>query len=316
MRDGSLISVLDLSAPELEALVDRGLQLKSRPDAGDACLRNRCVGLLFRRRSTRTRTSFFWAVSRLGGRCISFGADELQLSNGESLADTARALSLHLDALVVRTDGPESELLELREAAPEMAIINALTEHEHPTQAIADLLTIKEAFGAFAGLHVLYVGLPCNTMNSLVLALARLAGVRITVLSPILNPLGWLQERDAALGAAREVSVVQHWTQIAAPADVVYATRWESMGRTPALADWQRVRERYYLTAARLTSITTPRGIFMHDLPATRAGEVDDAVLDGTRSHIWSQAFNKGIAAMLALERAVGAAKPTDDRGG
>jgi ornithine carbamoyltransferase len=308
----SLLSILDLDRAALTRLVDRGLELsrefpahrartvRARPDGR---LAGRLVGLVFTKPSTRTRTSFFWAVTRMGGACIIYDAGGLQLGNGESLEDTAMALSRHLDAAVVRTDGPPEELETLRAAADGMPIINALCHREHPTQAIADLVTIQGEFGELGGVRALYAGLPCNTMSSLVLA-AAMVGMRLTVLTP-LPPGDWLRAAVARVDAGGAIRFAERWEDVEAPVDVVYTTRWESMGHAPAFEGWRERRAAFALDEARVARLLSPRGIVMHDLPATRGGEVTDAVLDGPRSRIRAQAFNKGISAMVALERAL-----------
>lgn len=312
----SLLSILDLDAPALGGLVDRGLELTRACPAHAARtirllpstrLSGKAVGLVFTKPSTRTRTSFFWAITQMGGDCLAYDGGGLQLGNGESLEDTAMALSRHLDAIVVRTDGPPEELETLRRAADGMPVINALCHREHPTQAIADLVTIKQEFGSFEGLHALYVGLPCNTMNSLVLA-AAMIGLRLTVLTPAGgSDDAWLRDAVGALDAGRKIRFARRWEEVTEPVDVVYATRWESMGNAPALAAWRELRASFLLDESRVARVLTPRGIVMHDLPATRGGEVTDGVLDGPRSRIRAQAFNKGISAAVALERALAA---------
>jgi len=310
----SLLSILDLDREALTHLIDRGLALTREFPAHQARtarvrrddqLDGKLVGLVFTKPSTRTRTSFFWAVTRMGGSCIVYDAHGLQLGNGESLGDTAMALSRHLDAAVVRTDGPPEELETLRRAADGMPIINALCHREHPTQAIADLITIKHEFHSFSGVHALYVGLPCNTMRSLVLAAARV-GLRLTVLDPSAgNDDGWLREAVVRADPGGVVRFARRWEEVEAPVDVVYTTRWESMGHAPAFDGWRELRAAYALDEARVARLLSPRGIVLHDLPATRGGEVTDGVLDGPRSRIRAQSFNKGISAVVALERAL-----------
>lgn len=310
----SLLSILDLDRESLTDLVDRGLELTRefpghRARTAHTRLSDRfagkLVGLVFTKPSTRTRTSFFWAVTRMGGTSIVYDGGGLQLGNGESLEDTAMAMARHLDVAVVRTDGPPEELQTLRRAADGMPVINALCHREHPTQAIADLVTIKSEFPSFGDVHALYVGLPCNTMNSLVLASA-MAGLRLTVLNPAPgDDDGWLREAVARIDTGRVIRFVERWQDVEMPVDVVYTTRWESMGHAPAFEGWRELRAEFALDEARIARLLSPRGIVLHDLPATRGGEVTDAVLDSPRSRIRAQAFNKGISAVVALERAL-----------
>ncbi|MFO0562394.1 MAG: hypothetical protein U0269_30540 [Polyangiales bacterium] len=310
----SLLSVLDLDAAGLSALVERGLALsRACPQHAARTVRvlpstrlaGRAVGLVFTKPSTRTRTSFFWAVTQMGGDCLVYDGGGLQLGNGESLEDTAMALSRHLDAAVVRTDGPHHELETLRRAADGMPIINALCHREHPTQAIADLITLRDALGALDDVHLLYVGLPCNTMSSLVLAAATL-GVRTTVLCPAPGADdAWLRDAVGARDQRRVVRFIRRWEEVEGPVDAVYATRWESMGHAPAIEGWRELRAAFVLDRARVDRVLSSRGVVLHDLPATRGGEITDEVLDGPRSRIRQQAFNKGISAAVVLERAL-----------
>jgi hypothetical protein len=166
-------------------MVDEGCALSvGGTDYADA-LRGKVVGLYFRQPSTRTRTSFFVAVHRMGGVSIQYGPGDLQLENGESIGDTAMIFDQVLDSLVVRTNGPESELRALAGGGRNLAVINALSEGEHPTQAIADLITIQQEFGSLAGRHILYIGAANNTSGSLLLAASRIPGLQITMVEPV-----------------------------------------------------------------------------------------------------------------------------------
>jgi ornithine carbamoyltransferase len=186
-----------------------------------------------------------------------------------------------------------------------MPIINALCHREHPTQAIADLITIKHEFHSFGGVHALYVGLPCNTMNSFVLA-AAMVGLRATVLVPAGGSYdGWLRDAVARIDTGHVIRFATRWEEVESPVDVVYTTRWESMGHAPRFETWRELRSAFALDEARIARLLSPRGIVLHDLPATRGGEVSDGVLDGPRSRIRAQAFNKGISAVVTLERAL-----------
>jgi ornithine carbamoyltransferase len=317
--EGSLLSILDLDRTSLSRLVERGLELTRRCPTHRAStaavlppeqLSGKSVGLVFTKPSTRTRTSFFWAVTQMGGHCLAYDGGGLQLGNGESLEDTALAMTRHLDAIVVRTNGPPAELERLRDAGEGMPVINAMCYREHPTQTIADLVTLRQEFSSLDGLHLLYVGLPCNTMNSLVLGCALL-GVRMTALNPAAGPDdAWLRDAVARVDRSGVIRFARRWEELEAPVDAVYATRWESMGHAPDVASWRELRAGFVLDEARVARLLTPRGVVLHDLPATRGGEVTDAVLDGARSRIRAQAFNKGISAAVALERALPSSAP------
>src|SRR6476659_3175126 len=170
----------ELSAGELDALLERALELKSAPLSSRA-LDGRSVALIFQKPSTRTRLSFEVGIDELGGHAVVLRSDELQLSRGEALRDTALVLSRHVCAVGVRT-GPDEKLAELA-AYSEVPIVNMLTAGHHPCQALADLLTLREAHGSLAGLRLAYVGDGNNVARSLAL-LGTLAGVDVAVASP------------------------------------------------------------------------------------------------------------------------------------
>jgi ornithine carbamoyltransferase len=170
----------ELSADELSALLDRGLELKSKPRSSDA-LRGLAVALIFEKPSTRTRLSFEAGVVELGGHPMVLRPDELQLSRGESIKDTALVLSRHVAAVGVRT-GPDEQLQDLA-AASSIPVFNMLTAGHHPCQALADLLTLRETFGSLDGLKLAYVGDGNNVARSLAL-LGTLAGLDVAVASP------------------------------------------------------------------------------------------------------------------------------------
>src|SRR5437764_13368566 len=191
----------ELSATELEALIDRALELKRAPLSSQA-LSGRCVGLVFERPSTRTRVSFEVGIGELGGHAVVLRSDELQLSRGEALRDTALVLSRHLAALGVRSDADET-VQELAEHSA-IPVINMLTPLHHPCQALADLLTLREAYGTLEGLRLAYIGDGNNVARSLAL-IGTLAGVEVAVASP----QGYALEQDLSLpeGAAGALSM-------------------------------------------------------------------------------------------------------------
>lgn len=165
----SLLSLTDLTTETVERLTRRSVELAASSTYRQT-LAGRSVGIFFRKSSTRTRTSFWAAATRLGAQVVTYGPDDLQLVTGESPEDTARVLSNYLDLLVARTNGELDELRRFTGAG--LGVVNALTEHEHPTQALADLSTLREAFGELAGRELLYVGEGNSTAAALVLATA------------------------------------------------------------------------------------------------------------------------------------------------
>lgn len=291
----SLISLSETTAEELTAIVGRAVEFGAGASATP--LAGRAVGIYFRRSSTRTRTSFWRAAIRLGADVITYGPDDLQLTTGESLADTARVLSGYLDALVVRTNGDIAELRELAQA-PDLAVVNALTEFEHPTQALADLATIEEEFGALAGRHLLYVGEGNSTAAALVQAAALTPDFELTLLTPAGYGLP-ANTFDDTVSRIRQCHDIE---ELPKPVDVVYTSRWQTMGVSKADPDWRSSFDPYQVNAELLERVSYAWTIFLHDLPAIRGQEVSDEVLDGPRSRAWRQAYHKMTSAMAVLE--------------
>lgn len=296
-----LISISDLSGDELRHLADSGAEIAAgRPPAGRP-LDGRIVGIYFRRTSTRTRTAFTAGALRLGAQTIAYGPHDLQLNTGETSGDTGRVLSGMLDALVVRTaDQPQ----ELRAFAGQdrMPVINAMSADEHPTQAIADLVTLRERFGRVENLRILYVGEGNNTAAALALALTRFPGVELELRTPPGYGLGQqLRLRSQKQAGRSGGSCVERHDMSGLPGgfDVIYTTRWQTTGTTKPDQDWRAIFAPFRVS--RQLWQTSPGALFMHDLPAHRGDEVDADVLDGPASIAFRQAENKLNSAMAIL---------------
>ncbi len=297
-----------MSAETLSALVASGMEIVRGAWAERQPLKGKVVGILFQCSSTRTRTSFSVGALHLGASIVSYGPNDLQLTTGESITDTARVLSEYLDALVVRTNGPIADLQAMAQQA-KMPIINAMSENEHPTQVIGDLITLNEAFGDLRGLHVLYVGEGNNTAAALALAIAKMPQMQLTLVTPKgygVQPaiLAQAQQHAAAHGS----TIVHHHDLTSLPqnVDAVYATRWETMGVQHDDPNWREVFKPYCITTELMTAVSKPQGtIFMHDLPAMRGGDVVDAVLDGPQSWAFRQAHHKLTSAKVVLNWAI-----------
>jgi len=298
-----MLSTATLGAETLRRLVDYGLaaadgSLTARPLAG------RTVGIYFRKTSTRTRTSFTVGAMKLGASTIAYGPNDLQVATGETIQDTARVLANYLEVLVIRTNESVAEMEELAHQ-DRMAIVNAMSDNEHPTQALADLTTLKEAFGRLAGLHVLYLGEGNNSAASLALAMGQLEGMRLTLVTPPGYGLpAEVVARAQALAARHGAAVEQHHDMAGLPrgVDAVYTTRWLTMGVKKADDDWLDRFRPYTITPAVMAEVSKPQGtVFLHDLPAMRGYEVLDEVLDGPQSIAFRQAYHKMTSAMATL---------------
>ena len=280
----------ELDREELLALLERAEQLKRGREQGEGrdSLAARSVALIFEKPSTRTRVSFEVGVAELGATPIVLRADELQLTRGESIADTGRILSRYLHGIVIRS-GSDERVRELAEGAT-VPVINGLTPEHHPCQALADLLTLKERFGELDGLRLLYVGDGNNMARSLAI-LGRTAGVEVVIASPdgyrIEDGLAELTDdpRAAASGA-----------------DAIYTDVWVSMGDENEAENRRRDLAPFQLND-QLLDAASERVIALHCLPAHPGEEITAEVLYGERSAVWEQAENRLHAQKALLER-------------
>jgi ornithine carbamoyltransferase len=298
-----LLSLRDIGPENLSLLVDRSLEFATH-GVGVPPLIGKTVGIYFKRTSTRTRTAFTVATIKLGATPIAYGPNELQICTGETIQDTARVLAGYLDALVVRTNESIDEMRAFA-SQNEMAIVNAMSDTEHPTQAIADLVTIKEAFGRLHDIDVLYVGEGNNTAAALAFATALTPGMRLTLLTPagyglesnVLETARGLSLQNGSVVEERhDVSGVQ------GKFDVVYTTRWQTMGVSKPDRDWKEKFKSYCVTPELMQRFSkSESSIFMHDLPAVRGEDVVDEVLDGPQSLAFRQARHKLTSAMAVL---------------
>jgi ornithine carbamoyltransferase len=285
-----LITGEELTRDELYGLIDRAIELKAAPLSSDVLAR-RSVALIFQKPSTRTRVSFETGIAELGGHPMVLRTDELQLSRGESVRDTAYVLSRHVTAIGIRT-GPDELVKELAEHAT-VPVINMLTAGHHPCQALADLMTLREEFGTLEGLTVAYVGDGNNVARSLAI-LGALAGVNVRVAAPDgyqLEPVAGAVLTDDPRAAADG-------------ADAVYADVWVSMSDDPDSAAQRREALGPYRLDDALLDVAAPRAI--HCLPAHPGEEITAEVLYGERQRIWDQAENRRHAQKALLELLTG----------
>jgi ornithine carbamoyltransferase len=284
----------ELTAAELAALLDRAAELKAAPLSSQA-LAGQSVALIFQKPSTRTRLSFEVGIHELGGHPVVLRADELQLSRGESPRDTALVLSRHVSAVGVRT-GPDAMLAELAEYSS-IPIFNMLTALHHPCQALADLLTLREALGSLSGVRLAYVGDGNNIARSLAL-LGTLAGLHVAVASPP----GYALE-DLVLPADASGSLTLHTDPLeaVAGAQAIYTDVWVSMGDETTADERRAALGRYRIDEA-LLDAAAPGAFAMHDLPAHPGEEISAEVLYGSRQRIWDQAENRRHAQKALLE--------------
>jgi ornithine carbamoyltransferase len=297
-----LHAILDL-ADELKA--DRAARLASDSSLVRGDLRGRTVALIFEKPSTRTRVSFQVAVSELGGHPLPLSSAELQLGRGETVADTGTVLSRYVHAIVVRTFA-QARLDELAGAA-DVPVVNALTDEEHPCQALADLQTIRAAFGGFEGRTLTYVGDGNNVAHSLLLAGAKV-GLSVRIAHPEgygPDPAVLARAQKIAADTGAEASATTDAIGAVTGVDVVYTDVWASMGQEDEAEARRQVFEPYRVTPE-LFARTADGAMFLHCLPAHRGEEVGAEVIDGPASHVFDQAENRlhaQKALLLALMR-------------
>ena len=289
-----LLDVAALSRAEIEALLRLASLLKAKQQGGTPhrLLQGKTLGLLFQKPSTRTRVSFEAGMNQLGGHALVLPMADIQLSRGESVADTARVLSRYLDGIVIRTYDHATVEEWAREAT--MPVINGLTDLSHPCQALSDLLTIKEKKGILKGIKIAYVGDGNNVANSLIEATAKM-GMTIALGCPSgYQPDQHVVDvaRVEAVKTGATIDVGQDPYVAVKEADVVYADVWISMGREREQARRLKVLSPYQVNS-RLVAKAKPDAIVMHCLPAHRGEEITAEVLDGPQSVIIDQAENR-----------------------
>ncbi|MFP3215408.1 MAG: ornithine carbamoyltransferase [Candidatus Micrarchaeota archaeon] len=290
----NFISVADLSKEEITEIFNIADDLKHER-VGIALKKDAVAALIFEKPSTRTRVSFEVAMAQLGGHSIYIDSRTSQLSRGESIADTAKVLSGYVDFIIARLY-KHDDIVELANNAT-VPVINALTDLEHPCQALSDLYTIQEVKKKLRGLKLAFVGdIAANTANSLMLAGAKM-GMEIA----LVGPKNYMPN-TFYFTKAREYSKVDTYNNIkegVADADVIYTDTFVSMGQEAEAEERKKLFAPYQVNKT-LVSYAKKDAIVMHCLPAHRGEEITSDVLDGPQSVVWQQAKNK-----LLVEKAI-----------
>lgn len=294
LKGRDFISLHDFTAEEIWQLLKTAELLKLRQKAGfvDRPLEGKTLGMIFVKASTRTRIAFEVGMYQLGGYPLFLSANDLQLRRGETIPDTARVLSRYLDAIMIRTFA-HSDVTELA-AAADIPVINGLSDLLHPTQVLADLLTIYEKKGRLEGIKLAYVGDGNNMAHSLMFGGAKM-GMRVVIATPPNyrpNPdiVNAAKEDAAAYGATIELT--DDPFAAAKDADVIYTDVWASMGQEAEQEE--RIKHfQPYQVNAKLMAAAKRDAIFMHCLPAKRGLDVTDDVIDGPQSVVFDEAENR-----------------------
>ena len=289
-----LLDVATMPRRQIEDLLRlaRSLKAKQRKGTPHRLLREKTLGLLFQKPSTRTRVSFEAGMNQLGGNALVLFMGDSQLSRGESVSDTARVLSRYLDGIVIRTYD-HAVVQEWAEAA-DMPVINGLTDHSHPCQALSDLLTIQERKGRLKGLTLAYIGDGNNVTNSLIEAGAKM-GMRVVAgcpsgYQPDQHVIDRARVEAEATGAV--IEVIENPQVAVKEADIIYADVWISMGQEREQARKLKALAPYQIDG-RLLQRAKPDAMVMHCLPAHRGQEITAEVLDGPQSVVFDQAENR-----------------------
>ena len=298
MRTKSLLSVSDLSADEVEKLISHAIALKQQKTMPDT-LKGKVIALLFEKPSLRTRVSFEIAIQQLGGYCLYLSPAEVGLGKREPVADVARVLSRYLDGIVARTFAHQT-LLTLTQYA-DIPVINALSDLEHPCQALADILTIYEKKGKLRGLELAYIGDGNNVAHSLCLA-AVLTGMNFRIATPEGYEMGKQvieQAKEISSQTGSKLTMTTEPDEAAADADVIYTDVWTSMGQE-AEAEKRRYDFALFKITDKMLSRAKKDVIFMHPLPAHHGEEIAEGLLDHPGSVVFDQAENR-----LHIQRAL-----------
>ena len=299
MKGKDLLSITDLGGEDIRLLISDAISLKAQGWLD--MLSGKSLAIMFEKPSLRTRVSFELAMRQLGGQAIYLSPAEVGMGGRESVPDVARVLSRYVDAIAARTFSHHTlAVLAEYSAVP---VINALSDREHPCQALADLLTITEKKGELQGLTLAFVGDGNNVARSLMLA-ASLTGMNFRIASPSAYAIDQetlsLAQRQAAVGS---ILCTDEPRLAVEGADIVYTDVWASMGQEDEAEKRRKAFAGYRVDAA-LFSLAKENAIFMHDLPAHRGEEVTDEVIDGARSVVFDQAENR-LHAQKALLAAV-----------
>ena len=302
LSGSDFLSSADFSAEQTAALLQLATQLKQGDRRID--LGNRVLGLIFTKASTRTRVSFQVAMARLGGQTVDLNPQVTQLGRGEPLEDTARVLSRFCDVLAIRTFA-QQELADYAHWAS-IPVVNALTDLEHPCQALADFLTMQEAFGDLRGQTLAYVGDGNNVAHSLMLC-GALLGVNVRIGCPEgFEPLPGVvdQARSLAVHGA-QVSVITDPVEAVRGAQALYTDVWASMGQEQEQAEREQAFQGFCLDEDLLAEADS-RAIVLHCLPAHRGEEISAGVMEGSSSRIFDQAENRLHAQQALLAALLG----------
>ena len=291
------LSSLDLNKDQTIYILDLAEKLKKRELVIN--LKDKVLGLIFDKSSTRTRVSFQVAMSRLGGTTIDLNPNTSQINRGEPIKDTARVLSRYCDVIAIRTFNQKN--IEEYAKWSSIPVINALTDFEHPCQVLADFLTIKEEFGDFQDIVLSFIGDGNNVANSLIL-IGSLLDVEIRIACPKgyePNPL-IIEKALAIYKDPNKLKILNDLNIAVDGADVLYTDVWSSMGEETQKENKERDFKGFTIDEE-LIKNANKDAIILHCLPAYRSKEITDAAIEGNQSRVFDQAENRMHAQQALL---------------
>ncbi len=296
LKGRSLLTLKDWTPEEVRQVLDLSHQVKKERKSGKLLQRfqGRTIALLFEKRSTRTRCAFETAFGEEGGHPVFLSGADIHLGEKETLEDTARVLGRMFDAIQFR--GFKQSTVETLAKWSGVPVYNGLTDDWHPTQVLADLMTLEEVFGTLKGRKLAFVGDGRNNVaNTLLVGCAQM-GVHISIVSPSSLAPGaehveWARTMGSSTGA--KVQVISDVSEGVRGADAVYTDVWVSMGEEEKSAERIALLSPYRVTGELMESTGSKDSIFMHCLPAVRGKEVTAEVMEGSRSRVWDEAENR-----------------------
>ncbi|MCR5060282.1 MAG: ornithine carbamoyltransferase [Saccharofermentans sp.] len=284
----------DVGIEELDKLLDIAVDMKAKTKARipHHYLEGQSLAMIFTKSSTRTRVSFEVGMYQLGGQALFLSDHDIQIGRGETIYDTAHVLSGMVDAIMIRTFAHQ-DIVDLAKYGS-IPVINGLSDDQHPTQMLADLLTIKEVKGGLKGLKLAYLGDGNNVANSLLQACAK-AGMDVAIASPsdYTCPDKYVGQakKDAAITGSKVLMTTDPF-EAAADADVIYTDTWTSMGQEEEKAMRVRIFKDYQVNS-KIMGVAHKDAMFLHCLPAYRGYEVTEDVINGPQSYVFQEAENR-----------------------
>ncbi|WP_406677129.1 ornithine carbamoyltransferase [Moorella sp. ACPs] len=294
LKGRDFISLKDFTPEEIFYLLDLADELKAKLKRGEPhpLLAGKTLGMIFTKRSTRTRVAFEVGMYQLGGYALFLTKDDLQLGRGETIADTARVLSRYLDGIMIRTFAHQD--VEELAAHATIPVINGLTDLLHPTQALADIMTIREWKGTVKGLNLTFIGDGNNVAHSLMYGGAKV-GLNVTIACPPgYEPLPQVVEEARRIAAYNgcQIAVTNNIREAVEGADILYTDVWASMGQEAEAEKRRQAFQKYQLNSE-ILKLAKPDAMVMHCLPAHRGEEITDEVMDGPQSAVFDEAENR-----------------------